>query len=177
MDENYQMGVQCPKGHIVRYKTSNRCVQCSKDRAKAWSKDNPEKVKGYNRKYHYAHPEVKQKWLKDNQQKRKATSEKYNNSEKCKTTRRKLNKLPEPTHPYPASGLCECCNCAEIKIHPKSKKLFDLAYHHDHETLEFIGWWCEICNRCEGIAKGSSYKLRALANRIEDSQPEIFACY
>ena len=177
MDENHQIGKECKRGHTVRYKSSNSCVQCSRDRAKAWPKDNPEKAKAYDRKYHYSSDKSKEKWLKDNPEKRKISANKYNNSEKGKTARRKLKKLPEPTHAYPENSLCECCNCAETKTHPKSGKLFDLAYHHDHKTLEFIGWWCEVCNRCEGIAKGSTYKLRALANFIEDSEPETFACY
>lgn len=54
----YDIGISCRNGHTTgRYRASRKCVQCAKDAAAAWNRNNPEKHADYNRTYAEKHPD------------------------------------------------------------------------------------------------------------------------
>lgn len=51
MDLIYDIGVPCRKGHTTgRYTVSRKCVQCAKDAAVKWNKENPDRYKQIKKK-------------------------------------------------------------------------------------------------------------------------------
>lgn len=59
-------------------------------------------------------------------------------------------------------GLCAACKLDLLSIASHNRHL-----DHDHETGMVRGWLCHWCNVIEGQAKGSSEKLRAVADYID----------
>jgi hypothetical protein len=54
----YDVGIPCRHGHTTgRYKSSRKCVQCAKNAASKWNKNNPEKHAEHNKGYAERHPD------------------------------------------------------------------------------------------------------------------------
>jgi hypothetical protein len=54
----YDIGVPCRKGHTTgRYTVSRKCVQCAKDAALKWNRENPDKARKHCETYRANHPD------------------------------------------------------------------------------------------------------------------------
>lgn len=58
-------GKPCPKGHVTRYVSSGRCVECKQKYHRKWRRDNPD----YHRKWRDAHPDYGREWREANPEK------------------------------------------------------------------------------------------------------------
>jgi Recombination endonuclease VII len=70
-------------------------------------------------------------------------------AEKARSRNYQRQKLPPPTRPCPQ--VCELCGRP-----PKTRAL---ALDHDHETGEFRGWLCGVCNMALGKLGDSKESL------------------
>ncbi len=83
--------------------------------------------------------------------------------DRARAQSRRLRGYPEPTRPEPAT--CECCG----RVNSGGRTL---ALDHDHETGEFRGWLCNLCNTAigklgdtlEGIERAAAYLKKTRLN-------------
>ena len=87
---------------------------------------------------------------------------------KSKNIRRKLREM----YPYPSNKyVCPICltrptQQQDINIISKHNSF---CMDHDHETGEFRGWLCHLCNAALGWFEDDSNRLRRAVNYLEKS--------
>lgn len=83
-----------------------------------------------------------------------------NNRERSRAIRRRMAKLPSPTHPCP--DRCEICRSL-----PGNRALH---LDHDHKTGEFRGWLCSRCNTGLGLFRDNAALLSVAISYLEESR-------
>ena len=147
-DSKFYWGTRCKCGNTKRYTSSGVCVECCRERQRKW------RVK---------HPDYYRNWMRED---RKKHPDKYRQRER-KRVHRQLLDGQDP--PRPAPDRCECCGRTAKDI---GETRWNLSLDHDHETKEFRGWLCHVCNsgighlgdNLEGLQKAVAYLERAIGN-------------
>jgi hypothetical protein len=127
----------------------------------AWNKANPEKMRGYWKKYYAANRakrlENSKKWRKNNPDKLKAQRAKYHRDNPHKTylwslkTRYGLSQHQYREMLSKQQGLCAICGDLMKKIN----------VDHDHKTGKVRGLLCFTCNSMLGCSKDNQNLLSA----------------
>ena len=142
---DYRCKVCIAKYHHDHYRANSERIL---ERHKDWARENPEKRK-----------EGQQRWLKEYRFTRALVSSrdaaKRQDHVPCNITAEELKAT--------FTGKCEVCGIPEIECSRK------LSMDHDHETGEFRGWLCTLCNVALGALKDSPAIIRSLVEYIEQA--------